>query len=131
MKEIGTGPHHRVEVDTAKNRIYMTFFGDALSDAAAAGLRNSLQASIALMKPGFTALGDFTEMNLMGLPDVARDLQTTLLNSGIRKAASVWSHESFAKMLIDSSAQKVKEGEYSAKRKVFKNRAEAEAWLDE
>jgi hypothetical protein len=131
MKEIGTGPHHRVEVDAAKNRIYLTFFGDALTDTAAAGLRDSLQAAITLMKPGFTALGDFTEMNLMGLPDVARQLQTSLSSAGVKKAASVWSHESFAKMLIDSSAQKVKEGEYSAKRKVFKNRAEAEAWLDE
>ena len=130
MKEIGAGPHHRVEVDTAKNRIYLSFFGDALTDAAAAGLRDSLQASIALMKPGFTALGDFTEMNLMGLPDVARELQTTLLNAGVKKAASVWSHESFAKIIVDSSAQKVS-GEYSERRKVFKNRVEAQAWLDE
>jgi len=131
MKEIGAGPHHRVEVDTAKNRIYLSFFGDALSDAAAAGLRDSIQVAISLMRPGFTALGDFTEMKLMGLPDVALQLQTSLSNAGVRKAASVWSHESFAKMLVDSSAQKVKGGEYVAKRKVFNNRAEAEAWLDE
>jgi hypothetical protein len=131
MKEIGTGPHHRVEVDTAKNRMYLAFFGDALSDAAAAGLRDEIQAAIALMKPGFTALGDFTEMNLMGLPDVAQQLQTALLNAGVKKAASVWSNESFAKILVDSSAKKVSAGEYSERRKVFKNRLEAEAWLDE
>ncbi|MGO9116503.1 MAG: hypothetical protein ACLQPD_02715 [Desulfomonilaceae bacterium] len=131
MKEIGAGPHHRVEVDTAKNRMYLTFFGDALSDAAAAGLQDGVQAEIAILKPGFTALGDFTEMNLLGLPDIVQQLQATFLNAGVRKAASVWSHESFAKVLVDSSAQKVKSGEYSDRRKVFKNRVEAEAWLDE
>jgi len=130
MKEIGAGPHHRVEIDTAKNRMYLTFFGDALTDAAAVGLRDEIQAAIALMKPGFTALGDFTEMNLLGLPDIVQQLQMTLLNAGVRKAASVWSHESFAKVIVDSSAKKVS-GEYSDKRKVFKSRVEAEAWLDE
>ena len=130
MKEIGAGPHHRVEVDTAKNRMYLTFFGDALRDVAAAGLRDQIQTAITLMKPGFTALGDFTEMNLLGLPDIVRELQTGYLKAGVRKAASVWSHESFAKVIVDSSAQKVS-GEYSEKRKVFKNRAEAEVWLDE
>jgi hypothetical protein len=130
MQEIGVGPHHRVEVDTAKNRIYLTFFGDALSDAAAAGLRDEIQAAISLMKPGFTALGDFTEMNLLGLPDIVQQLQATIVNAGVRKAASVWSHESFAKVIVDSSAQKVS-GEYSERRKVFKSRVEAEAWLNE
>jgi hypothetical protein len=130
MKEIGAGPHHRVEVDTAKNRMYLTFFGDALRDAAAAGLRDEIQAAIALMKPGFTALGDFTEINLLGLPDIVQQLQATILNAGVRIAASVWSHESFAKIIVDSSAQKVS-GEYSERRKVFKNRVEAQAWLDE
>jgi hypothetical protein len=131
MKEIEAGPHHRVEVDMAKNRLYLSFFGDALTDTHAAGLREGVQNAIALLRPGFTALGDFTEMNLLGLPDLVREVQMTIFNAGVRKSASVWNQESFAKIIVDSSAGKVKSGEYVKKRKVFTDRLEAEAWLDE
>jgi hypothetical protein len=131
MKEIGVGPTYRIEIDTAKNRIYFWFFGDLVSDASVAGMLDAAKAAISLMKPRFTAFADFTEVNMLGLPDIARQLQTTLLNGGLRKVASVWSHESFAKIIVDSSAQQVKSGEYSDRRKVFKDGVEAEAWLDE
>ncbi len=131
MQEIGSGPSYRVEVDTLKNRVYFSFFGDAVNEASVAGLLDAVKAGCALMKPGFTGLADFTEMNLLGLPDVAQKVQETLLEAGLRKLASVWDHESFAKVIADSSAQKVMSGEYSERRKVFKNRAEAEAWLAE
>ena len=130
MKEIESGPHHRVEIDVAKNRLYLSFFGDALTDAHAGGMRSAVRTAIGLLKPGFTALGDFTEMNLLGLPDVVQETQMTIFNAGVRKAASVWSRESFAKTIVDSSARKAKDG-YSDRRKVFSSRPEAEAWLDE
>lgn len=131
MQEIGSGPSYRVEVDRPKNRIYLSFFGDAVNDASVTGLLDAVKAACDLMKPGFTGLADFTEMGLLGLPDVAQKVQITLLDAGLRKLASVWDHQSFAKVVVDSSAQKVKSGEFSEKRKVFKNRVEAEAWLAE
>ena len=131
MQEIGSGPSYRLEVDIPKNRIYLSFFGDALSDASVVGLLPAVKAACDLMKPGFTALADFTEMKLLGLPDVAQKVQISISNAGVRKVASVWGHESFAKIVVNSSAEKVKGGEYSERRKVFKDRAEAEAWLDE
>ncbi len=131
MQEIGSGPSYRVEVDKAQNRIYFSFFGDAVSESSVVGLLDAVKAGCALMKPGFTGLADFTEMKLLGLPDIVQKVQMILLNAGLRKLASVWDHESFAKIVVDSSAQKVKSGEYSEKRKVFKSRAEAEAWLNE
>jgi hypothetical protein len=129
MQEIGSGPSYRVEVDMPKNRIYLWFFGEAVNDASVAGLLEAVKGACDLMKPGFTGLADFTDMKLMGLPDVAQKTQTLLMEAGLRKLASVWDHESFAKIIVDSSAQKVKSGEYSERRRVFKNRVEAEAWL--
>jgi hypothetical protein len=131
MQEIGSGPNYRVEVDTATNRIYLRFIGDIVSDAQVTGLPEAVKVACAAVKPQFTTLADFTEMKLLGLPDVVQQLQMTLLNAGLRKLASVWDHETFAKMVVDSAAQKVKSGEYSERRKVFKNRIEAEAWLSE
>ncbi len=131
MKEIGSGPTYRIMIDKTKNRIYFSFFGDLVKDASVAGLLDATKASSALMEPGFTALADFREVNLLGLPDIAQKVQMTLLEAGLRRVASVWSHESFAKIIIDSSAQKAGSGMYSEKRKVFKDEVEAEAWLDE
>jgi hypothetical protein len=130
MQEIGIGPNYRVEVDTAKNRIYFWFFGDAMNASGVAGLPEAAKAACALMKPSFTGLADFTGMKMLGVPDVVHQVQATLLNAGLRKVASVWNEESFAKFVVDSSAQKLKSGEYDEKRKVFKDRVEAEAWLD-
>ncbi len=131
MQEIGSGPSYRVEIDAAKNRVYFSFFGDAVSMASAAGLLEATAAACGLMKPGFTGLADFTKMNLLGLADLAQKVQMTLLNAGLRKMASVWDRDSFAKIVVNSSAESVKSGEYSEKRRLFKDRVEAEAWLDE
>lgn len=131
MQEIGSGPNYRVEVDTAKNRIYFWFFGDVVQVSGAAHLPNDTKAACDLMRPGFTSLADFTGMKMLGVPDVVHQVQATLLSAGLRKVASVWNAESFAKFIVDSSAQKLKSGEYDAKRRVFKDRSEAEAWLDE
>jgi hypothetical protein len=131
MKEIEASPHYRVEVDTVKNRFYLSLFGDVLTDADVAGMLDAVQTAIDLLKPGFTAVGDFTELKLLGLPDISQEVQMTLFNGGLRKVASVWSREGFAKIVVDSSAGKVDSGHYSEKRKVFTNRVEAEVWLDE
>ncbi len=131
MRQIGSGPCYRVEFDTPKNRVYLTFFGDAVSPASVTGLEEAVQTACGLSKPGFTTLSDFIEMKLLGLPDVVKNVQNIVFNAGVRKVASVWSYESFAKIIVDSSAEKVKAGEYSEKRKVFHDRLEAEAWLNE
>ncbi len=67
---------------------------------------------------------------MLGVPDIVQELQETVMAAGLRKLASVWDRDSFAKLVVDSSAQKVAGGAYEEKRKVFHTRAEAEAWLD-
>jgi len=131
MQEIGSGPNYRVSIDQAKNRIYMRFSGDILSAQAVSALPGDVKTGCDRLKSGFTCLADFTEMKLLGLPDLVTNVQATIMTAGVRKVASVWSDEGFAKFLIDSSAHKVSSGAYEEKRKVFKNAAEAEAWLSE
>ncbi len=53
------------------------------------------------------------------------------MDANVKKIASVWNTETFAKMIVDSSAQKVAGGAYDVRRKVFHDKTEAEAWLDE
>ena len=131
MQEIGSGPNYKVSVDQVKNRLYMGFSGDVLTSATVSPLPGYVKAACAALKPGFTCLADFTDMKLLGLPDLVTTVQGTIMSAGVRKVASVWSDEGFAKFLVDSSAHKLASGEYEGKRKVFKSVAEAEDWLDE
>ena len=84
-----------------------------------------------MLKPGLTSLADFTEVKLLGLAVVMEKAQRILASAGLHKSATVWGEESFAKFVVDSRAQEVKEGAFAEKRQAFKNRAEAEAWLDD
>ncbi len=90
----------------------------------------AVKKACALMKSNFTCLADFCDMKLLGVPDTVKEVQTILSSAGLGKIASVWNEESFAKFIVDSSAQKMGE-QYDQKRKIFNNRIEAESWLDE
>lgn len=129
MEKIGSGTNYRISVDKVKNRIYFWFFGDVMSPAGVADLPNDLKSALKLTSPGFTGLADFTEVKLLGLPDVTQQTQAALAAGGIRKVASVWNRESFAKFVVDSSAHKV--DMYEQRREVFFSTSEAEAWLNE
>lgn len=131
MKEVGSGAKYRIAVDVAKNRLYTWFNGDLISGSDAAGLLESTRKACGMLKPGFTGLTDFTEVNLLGLPDVMEKAQRLLASSGLSKSATVWADQLFAKRVLDAQARKVKEGSFSERRRAFTSRAEAEAWLDE
>jgi hypothetical protein len=131
LEQIGSNLNYRASVDIIKNRVYLNFFGDILNTQGVDGLLPDISKAVARMKPGFTVLADFTEMTMLGLPDVVVSVQTTLAKTAMRKVASVWTEDTFAKMIVDTSAHKVGDGSYENKRRVFKNKAEADAWLDE
>ncbi|MBI5250332.1 MAG: hypothetical protein HY912_12630 [Desulfomonile tiedjei] len=130
MQEIGAGPNYRAAIDAGKNRVYFWCFGDVLNVAGVAGIADDAKTACGLMKSGFTVLVDFTGIKLFGVPDVLQKVQATVLDAGFRKIASVWTEDNFAKFVVDSSAHKLKDRGYEDRRGVFKDRAEAEAWLD-
>ena len=131
MQEIGSGKNHRVAVDMSKNRIYLWFFGDAITAISLDLLPRNAKTARDMLKPGFTILADFTEMKLLGLTDQVTAVLGILGVAELRKAAEVWPKESFAKLVVNSLAQRVKDGAFAQKTRAFTNRAEAEAWLDE
>jgi hypothetical protein len=129
MTEIGSGGNYRIAVDTARNRFYIWYFGEVMRTTENPQLLAHTQEACRRLKPGFSVLADYLDLTMMGLPDVIESVQSTLLNSGVNRVATVWSADSFSKLVIDSQAQKVGDA-YAGKRKAFTNRAEAETWLD-
>ena len=131
MTEVGSGSKYRIAVDVTKNRLYTWFKGELIASSDAAGLLETTKTAFTMLKPGFTSLTDFMEVTLLGLPDVMQSAQRLLASSGLSKSATVWTNEGFAKIIVDSGAQKVSEGSFATKRRSFRSRVEAEAWLDE
>lgn len=129
MEEIGSGLNYRLTVDKLKNRMYLWCFGELMSAAANEPMVSHVRDACTVLNPGFTVLADFLEVKLLGLPDITQRVQTALLNGGVGKVATVWNKESFSKLVVDSSADKIGDA-YAAKRKAFANRAEAESWLE-
>ncbi len=131
MIAVGSGKNYSISVDTSNNRIHFKFVGQLTDAEGNKSIVEDTKKACAMLKPGFSALSDFSEAGALSLPDFAKQTQTALLEAGIGKMASVWKDESFAKVVIDSSAQKVGEGGYAERRRVFRDMASAEAWLNE
>lgn len=130
IEEMGSGTNYRITIDKAKNRLYILILGEAMTPEGVRGLVPAVKAGCAGLKPGFSAVADFLEMTLLGLPDAVRDVQETIMGAGLGKLASIWQRETFAKMLVDDLARKSAGGALAERRRVFHSRPEAEAWLD-
>ncbi|MBI5249336.1 MAG: hypothetical protein HY912_07560 [Desulfomonile tiedjei] len=130
MEEVGSTAQVKVFIDKKKNRIFFVFAGDILDASASEPLPAITRKACEQLKQGFTCLADFARLNLLSLPDIAEKVQGELLRAGVQKVASVWAKDSFAKMVVDRSSEKVG-SEYDSRRKPFMDRALAEKWLDE
>lgn len=130
MREIASTKNFRIEIDSSKNRLYLIVSGDALKANENLEAPAIVERACAQLKPGFTCLADHTHLNLFGLPDIAGKIQSAMERAGLRKVASVWPSESFAKIVVKSAGEQTGDA-YVAKRKYFTDLAAAEAWLDE
>ena len=127
--ETARGLNYAMQVDIARNRLEIQFFGDLTDPKENENIPSETRDASERLTKGFTCLADFTKVGLLGLPDIAKQVQETLVQCGVGKVASVWSTEGFAKLVIQRSANQASGG-YSEKRKVFSDLGEAEAWLD-
>ena len=130
MEEVGSTNNVKIAVDKTKNRIFFVFSGDILDPKTAEPIPGITRKGCEQLRTGFTCLADFTGMNLLSLGDVAEKVQSELLRADVKKVASVWSEDTFAKMVVDRSGEKVG-SEYASRRKHFTDRTTAEKWLDE
>lgn len=129
MEEIGSTGNVKVAIDRTKNRVLLTFTGDILHSAAVEPVPDIMRKACEQLNPRFACLADFTGMKLLSLTDFALNIQHELMQAGVRKVAAVWSYESFAKIIVEKSAEKVG-SEYASRRKSFMDRVDAEKWLD-
>jgi hypothetical protein len=130
MMEVASTKNFRIAVDLPKNRLYLIVSGDALKANENLEAPAFVEKACAQLKPGFTCLADHTQLSLFGLPDVAAQIMSAMMRAGLRKVASVWPSESFAKIVVKSTGEQTGDS-YTAKRKFFSDLGSAEAWLDE
>jgi hypothetical protein len=121
---------YSVKVDQNKNRLYLEMEGDVFERHKFENLPTEMKDGCRMLKPGFTCLADFKKVTLFALPDVATAVQKAILEEGVRKVASVWGEQLLAKMSINKAADSSGDA-YVDRRKVFTDKAEGEAWLDE
>jgi hypothetical protein len=130
MEEIGSTGNVRVSIDKANNRVLMVFTGDILNSAAVEPVPNITRTACDKLRPRFSCLADFTGMKLFSETAFGRQIQDQLMLAGVRKVAAVWSHDSFAKFVLDKAAEKVGPA-YVSRRRSFMDVRAAEKWLDE
>jgi hypothetical protein len=121
---------YSVKVDQNKNRLFLEMEGDVFERNKFENIPTEMKEGCRILKPGFTCLADFTKVKLFALPDIAAAVQKTILEEGVRKVASVWGEQLLAKMSISKAADSSGDA-YVDRRRVFTERAEGEAWLDE
>ncbi len=68
MQDIRSDAHYRVAVDRTKNRLYLWALGDIMSPKSVQGMVPATKTACEALKPGFTALVDFTEHEDAGRP---------------------------------------------------------------
>ena len=105
MIQTAHGLNYVIEIDNSKNRLRIRFFGDILDAARNARVPADTKDAVSRLASGFTCLADFTEVGLLGLPDLAKQVQVTLLEAGVRKVASVWTKEGFSRLVVQRSAE--------------------------
>ena len=127
MQSIASTDFYSIAVDTQKNRLFVTIKGSMWTDPKKVpNWLDDVAAGLKLLSPGFTELIDWTEMIGTSLTDFFIDSQKLTIKAGLRKAARLYTRESFAKLQMD----KISEKTGFPVRSFFDLKA-AEAWLDE
>lgn len=125
MKTVASTEFYTIEVDTDKNRVYFGLKSSWMDAQKLASWEKDLAAAFRLCSRGFTELIDWTDVQGIFLTESIEKAQRLAMDAGIRKAARVFSRETFAKMQMDTLTKKT-----SFPVKTFYDRNDAEAWLD-
>ncbi len=127
MQTVASTDFYEVAVDTRRNRFYVTIKGSMWVDPKKVpNWLDDVAAALKLLSPGFTELIDWTQMVGTSLTDFFAESQKLTIKAGLRKAARLYSRESFAKVQMDQVSEKT-----GFPAKSFFDRKAAETWLDE
>lgn len=130
MTIVASSDFYALRSDTLKNRVYLELKGEVFERSKFESIPTQVREVCRSLKPGFTCVADFKGVTLFALPDIAAEVQKVLLEEGVRRVASVWGEQLLAKLALDKAADKAGDT-YVDRRKVFTDRAAAEAWLNE
>ena len=127
MKTIASNQYYTMVADTAKNRGYLTIVGYWPNRAAVANYIDDLKKFTKEFTRGWTVVTDVTQVK----PPPAEvgalhaEAQKVIMAAGLSKTAEIYGADIIAKMALDKSSK-----DSGMNKKVFSNKADAEAWLD-
>ena len=126
MRTVASNDHYVIEVDESKNRVYFIMKGRWVDTKAVPRWIEDVREAFRYVKPGFTELIDWTQVGSILLTDYIAGAQKLAMEAGLRKAARVYSTETFLKIQMDSLSEKTRFPVRS-----FSDKSQAEEWLDE
>lgn len=129
MKEILKTPFYTFHVDRVKNRIYLKGRGQWVKKSELAMIGPHTEMATKEVSRGFRVLSDLRDVEVILVPDAAKDVMDALAKAGVRKAAVVWSGRMIARKQLEHQAETLGD-EYLTRRKQFQTLEEAEQWLD-
>jgi len=126
MREIASTDFYSIHVDTAKNRLFVTYRGAWTKPTQVPNFLKDHSEAIKELTPGYTALIDFRKMEAILLTDFMEKVQIDSIQTGIRKAARIYDRPTFIQIQADHIGKKT-----GLNARAFESIAEAEAWLEE
>ena len=128
MKSVVEREHYRMSVDPPNNRISFEAWGDCVEPELFADFGDDWKKACSYVQPGFTVLGDYTQVGVFFVREAFAKGMEVIFESGVHKCAVFWGDGVLGKFTTEQAAE-LASPEYAAKRKSFKTREEAEAWL--
>lgn len=129
MRVVVEREQYRMLADTQKNRVFLEAWGDIVEPEIFKHFAEDWRKTCSLVSPGFTCLGDYTQVGVFFLKEIFAEGMKVIFEAGVRKVAAFWGKRILGKLTTEESAA-LASPEYAAKRKSFETCAEAEAWLD-
>jgi hypothetical protein len=126
MEEIASTEFYSIQIDRAKNRLFLTYKGSWMKHDDVSEFVNDHISARKRLSSGFTTLVDVRPMEAMLISDVVEKVVEDAVQAGIRKAARVYDRPTFIRRQAEQIHRKS-----GLKSREFDNMADAEAWLDE
>ncbi len=106
--------------------MYVAYRGAWLKPSQVPDFVKHHEEALSQLRPGFTILADWREMESVILTDLIEECQKQAIAAGVSKVARVYNQPTFKEVQADSVSKRTG---ISARR--FYDIAEAELWLDE
>lgn len=129
IKHIAKTDFYSIEVDTIKNRMYLTIVGFWRNSTVVPNYLDDIKKASRSLSSGFTILTDVSQMKTPSteVGSLHERAQRLLIEAGLKKTAEIIpDNKAIEKMVLQRLSTKS-----GMVRSTFYDKATAEAWLDE